>query len=190
MAKNRRSALLLAGALVLSFSATARAERSPLILTPGGVAVVPPNVANIPPYPSTGSVGGVPLYPLPPTYALPLPSARQGSALPPRVAVKREPEATPYSPYAHLSFLPKDPEPDVPPVLPAPEATAPGAPTKVVIPPSDAEQKAAGKLKLARKLLEEQQADAARESLRDLVKRYPETRAAEEAKRLLEPTRP
>jgi hypothetical protein len=52
--------------------------------------------------------------------------------------------------------------------------------------PDKAEQLAAKKLKLAQTLAEDGKVDKAKERLRDLIKEYPKTRAAEHARELLE----
>jgi FimV-like protein len=52
--------------------------------------------------------------------------------------------------------------------------------------PADAETVAAGKLDLIRRLIDDGRTERAREKLQELIQAHPQTRAAEEARKLLD----
>lgn len=99
---------------------------------------------------------------------------------PARIGRSGEPPA-PYRP-GTFSYLRTDEEPDLPPVLPDPLPLRAAADPP---PMEDPEPRAAAKVKLAKRLLEDGQADDGRQFLRDVARRFPQTRAAEEARQLL-----
>lgn len=78
---------------------------------------------------------------------------------------------------------PEKPKPDV--AKEKPKAEAPPDKPKVEDDPDETERIAGRRLKLAKELQGDGKADKAREVMEDLVKKYPKTKAAEEAEKLL-----